>query len=159
MDSTVHLRPIRNVDHLVLREVYSDAIYSQCSTFYSIEQIDAWASLATLPSLFDRCLVNGSGWLLIKRKNVEAFAVRFPSNRLALLYCRGRSSRQGFATKLLYQIELDALNEGRRLLFTEASALSYPLLLRFGWIQDSVETILIAGVRFKRYKLSKRLFR
>ncbi len=157
MDSTVQLRPISDVDHLIIREVYSDAIYSQCSTCYSHEQIAAWASLASLPGLFDSCLKDGRGWLLIQGKAVEAFAVRFPSDRLALLYCRGRSSRKGFATKLLQKIESDARHEGIENLFTEASLLSYPLLIKCGWTKYSIQNILISGISFYRYQMTKRL--
>ena len=83
--------------------------------------------------------------------------MRYPANRLALLYCRGRSSRKGFATKLLNKIELDTSCEGIDVLFTEASLISYPLFLRNGWLKDSVENILIAGVSFDRYRMSKKI--
>ncbi len=154
---TSGLRPMRHIHHQVVREVYSDAIFSQGSCFYSNEQIDAWAALAYVPGVLDQLLDEGSGWLVFQRNIVEAFAVRHPFNRLALLYCRGRSSRQGFATRLLQRIELDASLEGISVLSTEASYFSYPLLLKSGWIEKSIEKIEIAGVRFDRYRMQKYL--
>ncbi len=155
MKTTFKLRPIINTDYSDLREVYCDAIESQGKLFYTNDQIDAWSSLASLPMIFDKALQEGQGWLIVHRKVVEAFAVRYPFDRLALLYCRGRSTRQGFGTTLLKRIELDALQENVKTLFTEASFFSYPLLLRCGWIRQSRERIHIAGISFDRYRMYK----
>ena len=51
-----------------------------------------WTNLAWLPGLLDRTFEEGQGWV----SGVdEGFAIRHPANRLSMLYCRGRSSRQG----------------------------------------------------------------
>ena len=157
MNTTFELRRIRNIDYLCVRDVYSDSIHSQGRALYSNDQLQAWSSLASLPAIFDRALEEGKGWLIVQKNVVEAFAIRFPSDRLALLYCRGRSTRQGFGTILLQKIELDALEDKVETLFTEASLFSYPLLLRCGWITQSLEKIKIAGIMFDRYRMYKKL--
>ncbi len=151
------LRSITEADHIVVKEVYEDAIESQAGSFYTKEQIEAWASLAYLPGILDQTLQDGIGWLVIDKDEIEAFAVRYPLNRLALLYCRGRSARRGFATALLKKIEEQALDEDQSSLITEASLLSYPLLLRHSWNHILTERIEIAGISFKRYKMEKYL--
>ena len=156
-DSSIHLRLIRSEDTSDLRDIYVDSIKSLAQSCYSNTQIEAWASLANLPGIFDRPLEDGRGWAVLKRNKIEAFALRHPLDRLALLYCRGRSSRKGYANKLLECIESDAFEEGIRLLSTEASFLSYSLLLRRGWEEQSIETIEISGIRFERYRMLKRL--
>ena len=156
-DSSIHLRLIRSEDTSDLRDIYVDSIKSQAPYFYSNIQIEAWISLATLPSIFDRSIDKGGGWVLLKKDKIEAFALRYPIDRLALLYCRGRSSRMGYATKLLHLIESDAYHEGIKLLSTEASLLSYPLLLRQGWVEKTLEKIEIAGISFDRYRMFKKL--
>ena len=138
-----------------VREVYADAIEHQIADFYTKEQIQSWSSLAWLPGFLDRSLVEGKGWISLKKEKVEAFAVRYPVERLALLYCRSRSSRQGHASALLDCVELEAMKEGQTYLVTEASLLSYPLLLRRGWILIGPETIQIAGVSFDRFRMQK----
>ncbi len=157
MKTTFQLRPIINKDYPDLREVYCDAIQSQGKVFYTNDQIEVWSSLASLPIIFDKVLEEGHGWLISHRKVVEAFAVRQPYDRLALLYCRGRSTRQGFGTTLLNRIEIDALEQNVKTLFTEASFFSYPLLLRCGWVRQSTERIKIAGISFERYRMYKQL--
>ena len=152
------IRLITEADHPLLREVYVDAIESQCGDFYTTEQIQAWTSLAWLPGILDRVLFEGKGWLVSSRGEIEAFALRQPLNRLALLYSRGRSARRGFATALLNKIEIEALKEGHPCLITEASMCSQPLFLKCGWTVQSIETIKIGGVSFERYRMKKKLF-
>ncbi len=148
-------RPIAKVDFPSVREVYSDAIYTQCFSLYTNIQVQTWASLAWLPDLFQVPLNEGRGWLIQEEDEVAAFALRYPCHRLAMLYCRGQSSRKGYATALLERIENEAVQEGLLSLATEASLLSYPLLLRCGWILNSLDKIEIGGVGFDRYRMIK----
>jgi hypothetical protein len=90
-------------------------------------------------------------------ESVEAFAVLDPMDRLSLLYCRGRSCRQGRSTALLAALDTIARAEGCRQLRTEASQLSRPLLLRCGWQIDAEETVEYAGVPFVRWRMIKPL--
>ena len=142
---------------MALREVYEDAIRTCDRSIYTQEQIEAWTSLAYLPGILDRPLREGVGWVSCVNKTIEAFAVRYPNNRLALLYCRGRSSRQGHATALLHQIEADAFKERHINLKTEASLCSYKLLLKLGWKIIAPEEIKIGGIDFLRYLMEKTL--
>ena len=142
---------------MVLREVYEDAVQNCDKSLYSQKQIEAWSSLAYLPGILDKPLKQGEGWVSCVDKNIEAFALKYPHDRLALLYCRGRSSRQGHATALLHQIEEDTLQDRPINLKTEASLCSYQLLLRHGWTIIAPEEIQIAGVHFSRYLMEKTL--
>ena len=153
-----YLRPCETSDEMVLREVYEDAIRTCDKSLYSQEQIDAWSALAYLPGVLDKSLKNGVGWVSCVNKTIEAFALKYPQNRLALLYCRGRSSRQGHATALLHQIEEDTRDERPINLKTEASLCSYQLLLRYGWTIIAPEEIQIGGVHFSRYLMEKTLY-
>ena len=90
-------------------------------------------------------------------EEIEAFGLRYPLNRLALIYCRGRSFGKGHATSILQRIELEAFNEGHSSLITEASLCSYPLLIRLGWKIIQPEKILIGGVSFDRYLMKRQL--
>ena len=152
------MRPCESSDEIALREVYEDAIRTCDKSLYSQEQIDAWSSLAYLPGILDKPLKHGFGWVSCVNKTIEAFALQYPHNRLALLYCRGHASRQGHATALLHQIEIDTRNERPINLKTEASLCSYQLLLRHGWRIIAPEEIRIGGVHFSRYLMEKTLY-
>ncbi len=143
---------------MALRDVYEDAIRACDQSLYSQEQIDAWSALAYLPGVLDKPIKHGCGWVSCVNKTIEAFALKYPQDRLALLYCRGRSSRQGHATALLHQIEEDTRKARRVTLKTEASLCSYQLLLRHGWTIISPEEIQIGGVHFSRYLMEKTFY-
>jgi len=143
---------------MTLREVYEDAIRNCNNLSYSQEQIEAWSALAYLPGILDKPLKQGLGWVSCVNQTIEAFALRYPHNRLALLYCRGRSSRQGHATALLHQIEEDTQKDRPITLKTEASLCSCQLLLRHGWIIIAPEEIQIGGIHFSRYLMEKTLY-
>ena len=113
--------------------------------------------MASLPGVLDQALKEGRGWLVVQQDNVEAFAVRFPANRLALLYCHGSFLRRGHATILMDHIEQGARESGQFSLCTEASSFSYPLLLHRGWTLIAPEEIEICTVRFTRYRMIKAL--
>ena len=150
-----HLRKLEPSDSEKLREVYVDAIQGLGNDVYTQEQLNAWSSLASLPLLLDKPLLEGCGWVSCVQDEIEAFALRYPSNRLALLYCRSRSYRQGHATALLKCIEFDAQQEKQSLLFTEASLYSYRLLLNCGWRIITPEQLKIGGVNFHRYLMKR----
>ena len=152
-----YLRPCENSDESALREVYEDAIRTCGKSSYNLEQIDAWSGLAYLPGVLDQPLKHGLGWVSCVDQKIEAFALRYPENRLALLYCRGRSSRQGHATALLNRIEEDTLKDRPINLKTEASLCSYKLLLHHGWRIIAPQEIQIGGVYFSRYLMEKTL--
>ena len=141
-------------DEILLREIYADAIESQAPQLYSDQQVKSWAALAWLPGVLDQTLNQGSGWI---SGEDAAFAVRYPQDRLALLYCRGRAARQGHGKALLERLEADAIADGVRSLRTEASQFSRPLFERYGWSLVAPETITIAGVAFERYRMHKAL--
>ena len=148
------MRLIVPADGILLREIYADAIESQAPQLYSDQQVKSWAALAWLPGVLDQTLKQGSGWI---SGEDDAFAMRYPQDRLALLYCRGRAARQGHGKALLARLEADAIADGVSSLRTEASQFSRPLFERYGWSLVAPETITIAGVPFERYRMHKAL--
>ena len=157
MSKNFTLKRLLSSQHHIAREIYADAIETQAQFLYSPEQIRAWSSLAWLPGVLDRPLKEGKGWVSIRKNEIEAFALRYPLNRLALIYCRGRSARSGQGTALLDCLEAEALKEGQQFLLTEASLMSYKLLLRRNWEILSPQIINIAGVTFQRFLMKKEL--
>ena len=157
MLGSYQLQPLRPSDCIAVRDIYADAIESQGEDLYTKEQIQAWVGLAWLPGVLDTPLTEGRGWISLENQHLAAFAVRYPLNRLALLYCRGQFGRRGHASLLLDQIEHEAFEEGQTSLITEASFFSYSLLLRRGWEFIATEKIEIAGVSFDRYLMKRDL--
>lgn len=176
----MQLRPLTPDDVEQALAVYSDAVRSQAPGLYDAGQIDAWAGHAQRSQELRRALLRGRGLVSCDDEpganhastnrgganhaggnpgggSVEAFGLLDPLDRLSLLYCRGRSSRQGRATALVEGLEAMARAAGYRQLRTEASQLSRPLLLRRGWRVEAEETVLYAAVAFVRWRMIKDL--
>ena len=154
------IRALTPADHCELLAIYGDAVSSQAPGPYGDRQVAAWLSQVGVPGPLEAALSQGRGLASCTESGeIEAFAVMEPADRLSLLYCRGRSVRQGHATRLLNRLEALATSQGLAQLRTEASQLSRPLLLRRGWRVAWVEALLIDGTLFRRYRMGKSLGR
>ena len=154
------LRPAEPADLAALLAVYATAVQSQCPGYYSRRQVEAWAGHGHPDGAVAATI--GRGFTLVNPvapgdARIAAFAVMDPADRLALLYCDGRWSRQGRAAALVIAMERWARQQGLRQLRTEASQLSRPLLQRLGWQIEASETVPYAGVLFERWRMIRAL--
>ena len=149
------LKQITKKDQLKLKEVYFDSVSSIDENIYSKEHKFAWACQAWENIEFKKSLLKGKGSKLICNNEIIGFATRYPENKLSLLYVRGNFKRKGFGSIILNSIERDAFKSGINKLNTEASLISYKLLLKRKWEIDRKEKVNINGLIFERYKMFK----
>ena len=151
----MNLRQITIKDQLELKKVYFDSIQSLDEKIYSQEQKRAWSSQAWDNPNFDKSITKGKGWILTDKGIIIAFATRYPKNRIALFYCKGKFQRKGCGTLLLHKLEEEAKKEGLDSLSTEASLISYELFLKNKWKILRKEKVIINNIFFERYKMTK----
>ena len=151
----MNLRQITIKDQLEVKKVYFDSIQSLDEKIYSKEQKRAWSSQAWNNPNFDKSITRGKGWLLSEEGIIIAFATRYPSDRIALFYCKGKFQRKGCGSKLLCKLENEAKKEDLDSLSTEASLISYKLFLKNEWQIIRKEKIIINNIFFERYKMTK----
>jgi len=151
----MNLRQITIKDQLDLKKFYFDSIQSLDKKIYNQEQKRAWSSQAWNNPNFDNSITKGKGWLLSKQGIIIAFATRYPTDRIALFYCKGKFQRKGCGSKLLHKLEDEAKKDGLDSLSTEASLISYELFLKNGWKIIRKEKVTINNIFFERYKMKK----
>jgi len=151
----MNLRQITIKDQLELKKVYFDSIQSLDEKIYNQEQKRAWSSQAWNNSNFDKSITEGKGWLLSKEGIIIAFATRYPRDRIALFYCKGKFQRKGCGSKLLHKLEDEANKENLYSLTTDASLISYELFLKNQWEIIRKEKVIINNIFFERYKMTK----
>ena len=151
----MNLRQITIKDQIELKKVYFDSIQSLDEKIYSKEQKRAWSSQAWNNPNFYKSITEGKGWLLSKEGTINAFATRYPKDRIALFYCRGKFQRKGYGSKLLHKLEDEAKKEGLDSLYTEASLISFELFLKNEWRIIRKEKVIIENIFFERYKMIK----
>ena len=153
----MNLRQITIKDQLELKKVYFDSIQSLDEKIYSKEQKRAWSSQAWKNPNFEKSITKGKGWLLSEKGIIVAFATRYPNNRIALFYCKGKFQRRGCGSMLLLKLEDEAKKEGIDFLSTEASLISYELFLKKEWKIVRKEKVTINNIFFERYKMVKNI--
>ena len=153
----MNLRQISIKDQLELKKVYFDSIQSLDKKIYSQEQKSAWSSQAWDNPNFDKSITQGKGWLLSEQGIIVAFATRYPNNRIALFYCKGKFQRKGCGSILLQKLEDEAKKEKIDYLSTEASLISYKLFLKNEWEIIRKEKVIINNIFFERYKMIKNI--
>ena len=151
----MNLRQITIKDQIELKKVYFDSIMSIDEKIYSKEQKRAWSSQAWDNPNFEKLITQGKGWVLLEKGIIIGFAIRYPNNRIALLYCKGKFQRKGCGSKLLHKLEDEAKKEGLDSLSTEASLISYELFLKNEWKIIRKEKVIINNIFFERYKMTK----
>ena len=151
----MNLRQITIKDQMDLKKVYFESIQSLDENIYSQEQKRAWSSQAWNNPNFDNSITKGKGWLISKQGTIIAFAIRYPSDRIALLYCKSKFQRKGCGSKLIRKLENEAKKEGLDSLSTEASLISYKLFLKNEWKTIRKEKVIINNIFFERYKMTK----
>ena len=153
----MYLRQINIKDKLELKSIYFDSINSIEDNIYSPEQKFAWSSQAWENPEFDNAIAKGKGWVVENNSDMKGFAIRYPRNKLSLLYCRNKYKRRGIGELLLKKIEEEAKKDKINIIKTEASLISYKLLLKNNWEIICKEKIIIQNTFFIRYKMIKNL--
>ena len=149
------IRELRRDEHSEAITIYQQAVLSCDPKLYTQAQREAWASQG--PAL---ALQLERGRALASEATdggVLAFALRDPSQRLSLPYCHPQHQQRGHGRALIEAIEAEATQDRLGARETEASLISTPLLLKLGWRIRWREELLIRGVHFERFNLSKTL--
>ena len=149
------VRRLNSNDHDAVVEIYRQAVLGSTAQLYSEAQQWAWAEQSnTLRSL----LLQGEGFVISNQRDEPiAFSLRYPHDRLALLYSHPKAQRQGYGQRLIEAVEQAARAEAMAVLRTEASLISRPLFERLGWQVSWREELRIGGVPFQRFRMHKRL--
>ena len=153
----MNLRQITIKDQINLKRIYFDSIQSIDEKIYNKEQKLAWSSQAWINPEFHKSITKGKGFIVEDLNKKIGFAIRYPKNKLSLLYVRGNFRRKGIGNILIKAIEKEAFKEGILSIQTDASLLSYELFLKNNWKKIRKEKIIIQNIQFSRYKMSKDL--
>lgn len=152
---TNRIRRLEAGDHDALVEIYRQAVLTSTAASYTVQQQSAWASQC---EAIRPWLHRGQGLVSCgSHQQVEAFCLRAPSDRIALLYCHPAAQQRGHGRALLAASEAEAAAQGERHLCTEASLISRPLFEARGWQVSWREELLIAGIHFLRFRMHKQL--
>ena len=107
----MNLRQITIKDQITLKKIYFDSINSIDEKIYSKKQKLVWSSQAWMNLEFHKSITRGKGFMMEDLNKKIGFAIRYPENKLSLLYVRGIFRRRGIGNVLIKAIEKEASNE------------------------------------------------
>ena len=106
----MNLRQITIKDQINLKRIYFDSIQSIDEKIYNKEQKLAWSSQAWVNLEFHESITKGKGFIVEDLNKKIGFAIRYPKNKLSLLYVRGNFRGEGIGNMLINAIELSLIH-------------------------------------------------
>ena len=155
--SIVNLRPFLPSDLEQVMRVYHDAIHTLAAPFYTPEELCAWAPqhmdadrwrqrLATVQTI-----VAESGGI------IAGFLTYDFTGHIDMLFTLPQFARQGLATRLFLNAEVELLKAAISTVFTEASLAARPFFERQGFQVDAEEYSECRGHKLRRFRMSKKV--
>jgi GNAT superfamily N-acetyltransferase len=144
-------------DAEVLAATYRDAVRNLGGQAYSEAQVEVWARYPEDIGSFRRALSAGLTLCIEVDGTPVAFGQLEPVDYIALLYCHSARARKGYASAILHELEVYAMNKGVTMLRVAASAVARPFFEHNGFRVIEEERPRRHGVEFLRYKMAKAL--
>jgi len=132
--------------------LFEQAVRGSGPEHYSAEQVEQWALGAQHPGFVSQ-LHEHHGWVAELGNVPLGFVTLSADGHLSLLYVGADHQRQGLGNLLLTTALAGARAQGLQRITTEASAFSYELFLRHGFVLTGLECVERGGVSFTRHRL------
>src|SRR5215467_948543 len=151
------IRPATPEDALAIATVYHDSIREINSRDYAAAQIDAWAG--TEPDEEKWLQRQDSRLTFVDEQNgvIRGFAELENEGHIGAIYVHPGYQRKGVASRLLDQLEKEALVRGATCLSTEASITAQRFFVRRGFETIVAQDVEYRGQIFRNYRMRKQI--
>ncbi|NJL35333.1 MAG: GNAT family N-acetyltransferase [Leptolyngbyaceae cyanobacterium RM2_2_4] len=151
----MNIRVAQESDLVELAELFRQSVLSTAPQRYTLEQTQAWASMATDIARFRQLILQPTTYVLTDDTGILGFAGIAADGYVASTYVRGDRIHQGLGSKLMQVILAHASHNRIQRLYTEASEFSLGLFKKFGFHLYDTEVVERQGVQFKRYLVER----
>lgn len=154
----IHIRPYQDADAAATLAVFLAAITDTASADYTAEQIDAWANPAgrNLKTWHGAMLARGSFVATIEG-DLAGFSDVSQDGYVDMMFVAPRYLRRGVARQLVNHIETRARLAGTHELTADVSITARPFFERQGFIVETEQHPVKAGVRMTNFHMRKSL--
>ncbi len=135
------------------REIYKSSVYAVDDQAYSPMQKQVWANFHASDEFADFVLQGLCLGVTAADGHLLGFCTATMRGHIKSLFVHPNAQKKGYAT-LLLQEAIGKLQHNDRLT-VDASKLSLPVFLRFGFTVIEEETVTREGVPFDRFKMIK----
>lgn len=152
----ISVREYRPTDADATIDIFLRAIREVASKDYSPAQIDAWAKVDDA-GVWAEWRANRPTWLAIHDMQPVGFTDLKADGCLDMMFVHPDHQGKGVASLLLETVEVAALNQGHRRIFTEASLTARPFFERKGFIVLAAQTVEKRGQTLPNFRMEKLL--
>lgn len=142
-----------------MAEVYRRSVRALGARDYTPEQVQAWASHGPDAARFRQKIADGRrGWVAVDAEGGVCGFVDLEANgHVDFLYVDPDQAGQGFAGRLLTEVEQGARSAGLGRLYVEASETARPVFERHGYTVARRRDFEISGVAIHNYAMERTL--
>ena len=146
------IRRYRKNDLNKLAEIYQTSIKFLGISYYTQQQVEAWANYFNDSDKFEDWLMESSNFVAVDKADIcIGFGGFEMHGRISSLFVSPQAMRKGVGSALLEHILKKAASEGINELTTQTSEFSKPLFEKYGFGVKEIEETVIDGVEFRRY--------
>lgn len=140
-----------------IQQLFLDTVTMICSNDYNQEQIEAWVS--TVEDHIRWLDVVKKQYLLVVEQNekIVGFGSLKKGSHIDLIYVHKDFQGQGIAKMLFSGLEQEAKRKGQTNITSDVSISARPFFEKIGFIVIKKQTVFRNDVKFKNYKMEKKL--
>jgi putative acetyltransferase len=150
-------RPYQSTDLPRVMEIYTASIRSLAASYYSPEQIAAWAPVPPDAARWQERLSHLHTIVAETYGVLAGFASYTHDGYLDFLFTHPTFARRGVATRLYQRVELALRTVSAPRVTTHASLAARPFFDRHGFQLDAEEWIACRGAYLRRFAMHKQL--
>lgn len=139
-----------------IAELFHRTVREVNTADYTPAQVNVWAGKAPEPEKWSARLATKRTFVCESDGRICGFAEFEENGHIDALYVHAEFQRQGVATRLLKQIEIEAEALGLGRLFTEASITARGFFQASGFTVTEVQEVQYRGCSFTNYKMERK---
>ena len=140
-----------------LKKLFVETIIAICAADYNQQQIDVWISSVENNQRWLELIANQFVLVAQFEKQIVGFITLDHGNYIDLLYVHKDYQRQGIATQLLANIEMEAQRQKQTHLISDVSKTARPFFEKNKFEILKEQVVAVKGVNLINYKMQKTL--
>lgn len=151
----LYIRPFRNGEELILRDVFYSSVHGIARSHYSQRQLDAWAPRDYAPETWARRIRENQPYVAELDGELVGFADIQRDGYIDQFFVAEKAAGKGVGGALMRRLEQQADSWHLTRLSSNVSLAAQPFFRRFGFRIVQRQTVTISGVSLVNARMEK----
>lgn len=153
----LHVRPFRTGEEKALWRVFYSSVHGLARSHYSPEQLTAWAPDSYAEEEWRERILRNRPFVAEVDGTVAGFADVQSNGYVDLFFVAAEAAGKGVGGALMGHLEAHARAQGITRLSAQVSLNAVAFFRHFGFAVEAEQTVVVRGIRFANFRMSKRL--